>query len=262
MPKSTPAEWLLARLTDPTRAAALYGDLIELSSTRGRLWFFAAYLRTVGSLCWRPYAAFLVGYLCFLVASVTFQRPWVGPGARLQSHLIAMLQQGAVPLLSLLPFAVERLFFPIAGPLLVGITVPLRFVFPYAAVRYGVLDRFVQLAGATFLITTLVLIYPPVLSPLLAIALVLGFAAALILPRWRGSIIVLASTLAAGLVAIVGLFGVVTIGTAYLMEPHILHKSEIPSGTVSFVALFVPAVVCSWLHRRLLSPRLAGGVNA
>src|ERR1039458_3228027 len=35
--KTTPAEWLLARLTDPARAAAILGDLTELSDLVRRL---------------------------------------------------------------------------------------------------------------------------------------------------------------------------------------------------------------------------------
>jgi hypothetical protein len=259
MPKTPPTEWLLAWVAGPAQAAAILGDLTEMAETRGQVWFWAAYSRTLGRLCWRSSAAFLFGYVSFLVASVTFQRPWVGPGARLQPHLIVMLQHDVAPLL---PFAVARLIFPIAGPLLVSIMIPLRFVFPYAAVRYGLRDRFVQLAGATFLTINLVLVYPPVLSPLVAITVLLGFAAALILPPWRMPIIALSATLAGGIAAIAGLFGMVALGSAYLVEPHILSKSEVPSGTVSFVALFVPAVVCSWLHRRLLCSRLAGGAHA
>ena len=37
------AERLLARVTDPTRAAAIMGDLQEMEPTRGRLWFCTAY---------------------------------------------------------------------------------------------------------------------------------------------------------------------------------------------------------------------------
>ena len=57
MPKPTPAEWLLARLTEPERAAAIYGDLTEMAATRGRLWFAAAYLHAgLAHLAHRPRA--------------------------------------------------------------------------------------------------------------------------------------------------------------------------------------------------------------
>jgi hypothetical protein len=263
MPRAAFPELLLARVTGRDRAVAIMGDLEELAHIRGRGWFWTTYLRTVVTFAWRPSVAFLFGYFSFLVATLVFQRPWVGPGAGHRSLLTAMLQNDVAPLL---PFAVARLIFPIAGPLLVCIMIPLRFVFPYAAVRYGPHDRFVQLAGAAYLITTLMLVYPPVLSPVAAVTVVLGFATALILPLWRMPMMALAATLATGLAAVVALFGVVAIGGAYLMEqlphPHILYKSEIPSAAISFFASLVAAIVCSSLHARLLRSPQSGDAHA
>ena len=45
-------ETLLARLTTADCAAAILGDLTELSATRGRLWFWTAYARTLLSQRW------------------------------------------------------------------------------------------------------------------------------------------------------------------------------------------------------------------
>jgi hypothetical protein len=57
------AESLLARLTTRTRAAAILGDLLELSATRGRLWFWTTYARTLLSLGWRTApAAFVLAF--------------------------------------------------------------------------------------------------------------------------------------------------------------------------------------------------------
>jgi hypothetical protein len=47
------AEWLLALVTTPDRAASTVGDLAEGATTRGALWFWSGVLRTVGSLVWR-----------------------------------------------------------------------------------------------------------------------------------------------------------------------------------------------------------------
>ena len=44
----------------PTRAAAIYGDLTEMAATRGRLWFWAAYARTLFALTWRIVLALFV----------------------------------------------------------------------------------------------------------------------------------------------------------------------------------------------------------
>jgi hypothetical protein len=256
-------ERLLIPSVGRQRAAAIYGDLLELAQTRGRGYFRAAYLRALVALAWRPAAAFLFGYVSFLIAAVLFQQPWVGPGAGPQSPLAAMLQHGVAPLL---PFAIARLVFPIAGPLLASITIPLRFVFPYAAFRYGLRDRMVQLAGAAYVATNLVLLYPPLLSPLLAVAVVLGFATALMLAPWRRPTIALATSLAAGICALAGIFGIYTLGATYLLEqlphPGILYKAQMPSATLSLVALFVAALVCSWLHRRLLRSPYSGVPHA
>jgi hypothetical protein len=262
MPSTSLAEWLLARVTDRTRAGAIMGDLEELAQARGRRWFWAAYLRILAALAWRPAAAFLFGYCSFLVATLVFQRPWAGPGAVPQSSLAAMLQHGV----ALVPFGVARLIFPIAGPLLAAIMMPLRFVFPYAAVRYGPRDRFVELAGAAYIIMTLVAVDPPVLSPLVAIMVVVGFASALALARWRMPAVALAATLAAGLAAIAMVFESYSLGATYLLEqaahPRILYKVEMPSAALSFVALLVAAAVCSSLHARLLRSSEIGGAHA
>jgi hypothetical protein len=61
------AESLLARLADKDRAAAIYGDLVELSATRGRLWFWTVYARTLISLGWRTPVAFVVAIVSMRV---------------------------------------------------------------------------------------------------------------------------------------------------------------------------------------------------
>ena len=50
MPKTAVPEWLLARFVGPVRATAILGDLLEISTTRGGLWLWAAYARTLISL--------------------------------------------------------------------------------------------------------------------------------------------------------------------------------------------------------------------
>ena len=62
--RTAPTEWLLARIAGPNRAAAIMGDLVELSSTRGRLWFWTAYARTLISLGWRTGgSAFILAFV-------------------------------------------------------------------------------------------------------------------------------------------------------------------------------------------------------
>ncbi len=71
---SSPAivEWLLARVTDPTRAAAMLGDLTEMAATRSRLWFLTEYIRTLISLGWRTGgSAFILAFVCVRFMSGT-----------------------------------------------------------------------------------------------------------------------------------------------------------------------------------------------
>src|ERR1039457_7485295 len=53
-------ESLLALFAGPTHAAAIFGDLTEMAATRGRLWFVAAYARTLVSFTWRIVLALFV----------------------------------------------------------------------------------------------------------------------------------------------------------------------------------------------------------
>src|ERR1035438_3158138 len=58
--KTSPAESLLALFAGSDRAAAILGDLTEMAATRGRLWFVAAYARTLFSFTWRIVLALFV----------------------------------------------------------------------------------------------------------------------------------------------------------------------------------------------------------
>jgi hypothetical protein len=50
------AEWILALVTTPDRAASTVGDLMESAATRGVAWFWSGVLRTAASLLWRDIA--------------------------------------------------------------------------------------------------------------------------------------------------------------------------------------------------------------
>src|ERR1035437_8801804 len=103
-------EALLARVTDSTRAAAILGDLEELAATRGRLWFWTAYARTIISLAWRPPAAFLLGYFAF----------------ELMMCLVPMWIRHTPPV-----WSSTSLNFARMDPLVDAVTVPLWFALPY-----------------------------------------------------------------------------------------------------------------------------------
>jgi hypothetical protein len=47
------AQWILALITTPDRAASTVGDLMEGAATRGVVWFWSGVLQTAVSLLWR-----------------------------------------------------------------------------------------------------------------------------------------------------------------------------------------------------------------
>jgi hypothetical protein len=56
------AEWLLCRVTTPAHASARVGDLLELSQTRGTLWFWRAVLSNVAFGGYRFMRAFVLAF--------------------------------------------------------------------------------------------------------------------------------------------------------------------------------------------------------
>jgi hypothetical protein len=57
MRSAAAAEWILSLVTEPDRASSTVGDLVEESSPRGALWFWASVWRTAGSHFWRDLSA-------------------------------------------------------------------------------------------------------------------------------------------------------------------------------------------------------------
>jgi hypothetical protein len=65
------AEWILALITTPDRAASTAGDLTERAATRDAVWFWFSVFRTAASLLWRGVAehpARLTGLALFGIA--------------------------------------------------------------------------------------------------------------------------------------------------------------------------------------------------
>jgi hypothetical protein len=57
MRRESIAEWILATVTEPDRAATIVGDLLEQSATRKGARFWLAVLRSAGSLLWSGFAS-------------------------------------------------------------------------------------------------------------------------------------------------------------------------------------------------------------
>ncbi len=56
------AEWIVGRFTSGKRAASIVGDLLELESQNGALWFWLSLARVVLALAWRWPLAFVAAF--------------------------------------------------------------------------------------------------------------------------------------------------------------------------------------------------------
>lgn len=232
MPKRPLAESLLALIAGRDRATTIYGDLTEMAATRGRLWFAAAYARTLFSLTWRIVLALFVAdigrELMFNLAGAYFRNTpatWrTTDGPYLLDHM---------------------------GPLLACIMSTLWFALPFAAVRYGVRDRFVQLTFVVATGTTVAFLFIPWASLICAAATLTLAVVALLSRTWRKPLEVLLWTGAAGLM-------MVAVSTAVRTQvPRAFpHSSALLARTANELAfgaaLFILAIVCSRLHTLLL----------
>jgi hypothetical protein len=245
MPKPSPAEVFLALFAGPARTAAIMGDLTEMAATRGRLWFAAAYVRTLFTFTWRIVLALFVADVGRQIIFDLFHL--------YMRHTPAAWRNATGSWLDLLNSS---------GPLLACIMSTLWFVLPFAVIRYGVRDRFVRLTAAVALGTTLAFLAIPWIS-LVAAAATLAFAfAAFLSKRWRKPFEVLAWTGAVGLLSLAAF----TVLSRQFLSQHpavfrslASHPLALDALVFSFQgSLLVAAFVCSRLHRWLLEPPAAG----
>jgi hypothetical protein len=230
--RTAPVEWFLALIVGPRHAAAIVGDLSEMAASRGRLWFFLAHLRTLAAVTWRIVLALFVAdvarELMFNLAGVYFSH--TPPAWRTTDG----------------PFLLNQM-----GPLLACIMSTLWFALPFAAVRYGARDRFVQLTFAIAMGTTVAFLFIPWVSLLCAAATLTLAIVTFISNTWRKPLEVLLWTGAGGVTMI-------AISSAVRAQfPHgLLHNPNLLARSVNEVAfggsLLVVAFVCSRLHRLLL----------
>jgi hypothetical protein len=212
------------------------GDLTEMAASRGRLWFFAAYLRTLFSLTWRIILALFVAdvgrELMFNLANLYFHA--TPPAWRTTDG----------------PYLLDH-----AGPLLACIMSTLWFALPFAGVLYGLRDRFVQLTFGVAVGTTVAFLFIPWASLACAVATLVLAAAAIFSRTWRKPLEVLLWTGSAGLLmaAVSDVLSLKALHASHFARIHpLLEQSahELAFGT----ALLVLAFVCSRTHTLLLEP--------
>jgi hypothetical protein len=248
-----PTEWLLARLTDPTRAAAIYGDLTEMAASRGRLWFWTAYLRTLVTFGWRTPVAFLTAYAF---------STWVAIGAfptihsvlrSFYRHVQNKPHQAIWNVFNRTVHHTTAHFWQIPlGDSLIA----LWFILPFVLVRFGLRDRLTQLASAIFLLTIPYFSLDPAAVNFAGLVTAAIILAVLSLRTWRRPMIVLAAS-------------VVPIAASIFLSPKVwfvfvsrgygFNSPQLQWAMALYraVELCIAAILCSFLYARFLQKKPA-----
>jgi hypothetical protein len=233
MPNLSPAESFLALFAGSARAAAIMGDLTEMAATRGRLWFWTAYARTLLSLGWRTPVAFVLAF-----ASMRFI---FGPVIRWLvyrrgSHLMdpGLFGNTHLRLISWNFSMVTAQFLVLA--------------LPFVLVRFGLRNRLTQLTCALFLIAMPVFSLRARFMDLSSLLIVVATAAALALPQWRRPMIVLAGM---GITAVAWKVPFL-VGLAHVYRRHLPYLSNSTVVIYDMTAFAIAAIVCVYLYHRLL----------
>lgn len=227
-------ESFLALFSGHDRAAAMMGDLTEMAETRGRGWFAAAYLRTLVAFSWRIVLALFVADIGRQTVFDLFHL-YLG-------HTPAAWRNATGSWLDLLNSA---------GPLLACIMSTLWFALPFAAVRYGVRDRFVQLTFAVAIGTTVAFLAIPFASLLVAAATLVLAVVAFASSTWRKPLEVLLWSGASGL-AMIAAANAVRLRFDFIFAHG--HRVLVGNGFALLfqTSLLALAFVCSRMHRLLL----------
>jgi hypothetical protein len=202
------AEWMIGRFTDRSRAAWIIGDLNEVQSEKGRLWFWLSVAGILIRLGWRPLTAFVAAFYAGNWALVAFQRaafavPFDSP------HRAWGIWE---TVLENLPF--------IGAVLWTGLL--------YAAIRYGIRDRLVHFVLAmTGLVSVITYYWWEPFVPEVCVALIVAIAAACMLSgKGRRNALILVLFVSIGRVS--------TLFCGYLVHQHLIFSG--PMGDVELRA--------------------------
>jgi hypothetical protein len=187
------AEWMLQRAAGAERGTAMYGDLVEMGTTRGDAWFWIAYTRAVIALTWRMVAGFVLALgVVVVVNRLEFGNEWQKFVFFHFPHRWRRIPYGrrGLPLYNLVYTALSAA--STTGCLLTA----------YAAVRYGLRDRMVRAALALGLLLTIAMSlsteWPLALSLVALAAATMGCA--MLMRQWRGAFAVTVASMVAGTV--------------------------------------------------------------
>lgn len=222
-------EFFLALFAGRDRAAAIYGDLKEMATNRGCAWFVLACFRTLTVVSWRIVAAVVAGMV---------------------------VRQLLVNTLSALPLG-HTAPWPDVPALLIFWLSPttLWFILPFAAVLYGVRDRFVCLTAIATLATTITSLFVvPVSLVYASVTLILAGSIFLLMGWWKPMAVLVATVVFAFVLgAAAG-----NLSMSLLSHGYIVHYGHGISGLEPMLAfrgsMLLSAYLCARLHGWLLAP--------
>jgi hypothetical protein len=150
--------------------------------------------------------------------------------------------------------------YPHLGPALADVILLLWFLVPFAAIRYGLRDRPVQLAFAASVISTSTLFLALWSSPTEVWVALVVLAACCIAAStpWRRSLIPVAASCAFGAALMECLDRVGYFDFNWAIPGLQRLSPVLPLLSV----MLIVSVVFSWLHSRLRPSQLAGGIHA
>jgi len=228
MPNIRFLEWVLSCFTTRDRAISILGDLLEVAESNGRLWFWTSFARVFFSLAWRKPTALLVAYA-------------------IGGTIFAFLTN-ADPLWNEIGFKVEPSgpIATVAVMIVIPSAVALWFLAPYSVLRFGLHDQFTQIAAPLFIVTTIGVLFPDLMTTC-AVITVVAILSGLFLHSWRRSLIAFCVTVGAGVGALTGMVSLIdkTVDR-YPALSYTLHWLMVRMACLLSFGILI--AVYSWMH--------------
>lgn len=249
MRKAVWAEWIISRYVDRNRAASIVGDLVETTALQGSLWFWLSVVRIVLYLAWRPTLAFVAA----LNIGLFWRREFT-----IQANILPYQTR---PNVWYLIWACLRLGIPYGNMSevhfrAVWFGTVFWIVVSYAVIRYGLRDKFAQLALGLCLLMTVVVFFSRIPAvTVVCVALALSFfIASLRSARSRRALVALTAVL---VIAFGG--GLLSMYLRAVLEDILffpISRSYLSRRTVIFwfwlLAIWITTTACARVHQRLL----------
>jgi prepilin signal peptidase PulO-like enzyme (type II secretory pathway) len=234
------AEWIIARLTDRSRAASIIGDLLEAAGEERTVWFWWSVTGVVLSLVWRSLVGFAAALFCLSVLAhgwLSMHCPQGRVSWLVMSHCPSAPVHEPPPTIWMPIFAVLNL---------------LGMAAPYAVVRYGFRDRFAQLTAALCAPVTAASFYwrlPAVVLPCIVLVLsIITFSGAFV--HGRRALLALAAALAFG-------YGGIQL-TPHLADWYLelaspsVTRTVVVQDSLPFLWVAMLTTACELMHRLLM----------